>query len=248
MILATEKLVAYACAGKMIQLAVAQRRSGDDQTFRVQLRGTSPNSALRIGFVQLESATSSTSGLVLPDGLLCPANRSFFTGGVDVTDSVTIEVFLSVEERRVFYSCEPFGDYAGFPGDEEPVDSDYDTIVEEWTRHYEQYLEDVEMQEWLVETGSLRRVWMHHLEDYVLIDQYGEVVPEPVLQSFEEMHATAVAAAEEFENNLRGSLPLPDGVDARRLFLAAVLNAPSDQVLLLPPDGGNWPITALQAN
>ena len=92
MIACEGKYAAFAGAERMLKIVVAQRLPGDDQFYRVQLRGVSPNSSLRIGWVQLESATAPTNDLLLPERLLCAVRRECFTqGGVHKSAHFTIQ-------------------------------------------------------------------------------------------------------------------------------------------------------------
>ena len=108
MIACEEKYAAFAGAERMLQLVVAQRLPGDDQSYRVQLRGVVRNSSLRIGWVQLESATAATSGVHLPDDLLCPVRREDFTHGVHLADYLTVQAKLVAAHKKVTYCCEKF--------------------------------------------------------------------------------------------------------------------------------------------
>lgn len=106
MISCEDKYAAMTGADRMLQIVVAQRLPGDDQTYRVQLRGVSRNSALRLGWLQLESATAPTDKLPMPDSLLCPVRRELFSRGINVIENVTVQVKLDAEHKKVVYRCE----------------------------------------------------------------------------------------------------------------------------------------------
>ena len=111
MIACEEKYAAFAGAERMLQVVVAQRLPSDngDQFFRVQLRGVSRNSSLRIGWVQLESATAPVNDLLLPEKLLCAVRRENFThGGIHTASHVTVQAKLMAEQKQVAYCCEKF--------------------------------------------------------------------------------------------------------------------------------------------
>ena len=156
MITNEDKYVAFAGSERMLNIATAQRMPGDDeQFFRIQLRGVSRSSSLRIGWVQLESANAPTSGIHLPNDLLCPVRREDFTHGYNVFKNMIIQAKLVAAQRKVTYSWEK----------------------------------------------DDRR-----LNDTLLPDR-----------------------------------PLADDVDLSKLYFAAILDAPGDAALLLPPEAGlSW--------
>ena len=108
MIACEEKYAAFAGAERMLQIVVAQRLPGDDQFFRVQLRGVSRSSSMRIGWVQRDSATVPTTDLHLPDDLMCAVRREEFTHGVHLADNVIVQAKLVATQKKVTYCCEKF--------------------------------------------------------------------------------------------------------------------------------------------
>ena len=105
MIACEEKYAALAGAERMLQIVVAQRLPGDDQSYRVQLRGVTRNSALRIGWVQLASATA-TSNLRLPGDLLCAVRRVDIQDELRTSGDVSIQAKLVAAQKLVTYVWE----------------------------------------------------------------------------------------------------------------------------------------------
>ena len=103
MITNEDKYAAFAGAERMLNIAVAQRLPGDEQAFRIQLRGVSLSSSLRIGWVQLESANAPTSGIHLPNDQLCAVRREDFTHGFHIFRNLIIQVKLVAAQRKVSY-------------------------------------------------------------------------------------------------------------------------------------------------
>ena len=108
MITNEDKYAAFAGAERMLNIAVAQRLPGDEQAFRIQLRGVSLSSSVRIGWRQLESANAPTSGIHLPNALLCPVARENFTNAFHIFRNMIIQVKLVSAERKVTYCWEKF--------------------------------------------------------------------------------------------------------------------------------------------
>ena len=106
MISCEEKYAVYCGAERMQQLVVAQRLPGEDQCFRVQMRGVSRESSLRIGWLQLASATAPTNELVLPEKLMCEVCLHDFIIDDRNADKVTVNTKLVAAQKTVTFSWE----------------------------------------------------------------------------------------------------------------------------------------------
>ena len=110
MIACEEKYAVYSGAERMQQIVVAQRLPGDDQSYRVQMRGVSRDSTLRIGWVQLQSVTAPTNDLLLPEALMCAVILDDFTYDERRADKVTVKTKLVAAQKKVTYSWEAIED------------------------------------------------------------------------------------------------------------------------------------------